>query len=68
MYKKMGFGFCKWRMWVKIDTAAGVPSRLSIEEGARALALYAAVCQANGLVPIVEPDIDRYARPNLSQL
>lgn len=58
MYKKMGFGFCKWRMWVKIQGEA-VPSRSSIEEGVRALALYAAVCQANGLVPIVEPDIDR---------
>ena len=33
------------------------PSQLSILENANVLARYASVCQANGLVPIVEPEI-----------
>jgi fructose-bisphosphate aldolase class I len=33
------------------------PSTLAINENANGLAMYAAVCQANGLVPIVEPEI-----------
>jgi len=33
------------------------PSQLSIDENCRGLARYAAICQANGLVPIVEPEI-----------
>lgn len=35
----------------------GAPSELGIEENARSLARYAAICQANGLVPIVEPEV-----------
>lgn len=33
------------------------PSQLSIDENARGLARYAIICQENGLVPIVEPEI-----------
>lgn len=33
------------------------PSQLAIEENARILARYAAICQQQGLVPIVEPEI-----------
>ncbi|CAN6571064.1 unnamed protein product [Malus baccata var. baccata] len=33
------------------------PSRLSIQENANGLARYAIICQENGLVPIVEPEI-----------
>jgi fructose-bisphosphate aldolase class I len=33
------------------------PSPLSIKETANSLASYAALCQANGLVPVVEPEI-----------
>lgn len=33
------------------------PSQLSMEENANVLARYASICQANGLVPIVEPEI-----------
>jgi fructose-bisphosphate aldolase class I len=36
------------------DTA---PSQLAIHENAYGLARYAAICQENGLVPIVEPEI-----------
>jgi fructose-bisphosphate aldolase, class I len=35
----------------------GMPSYLAIEENANVLARYASICQANGLVPIVEPEI-----------
>jgi fructose-bisphosphate aldolase class I len=33
------------------------PSLLAINENAQVLARYAAICQQNGLVPIVEPEI-----------
>jgi len=35
----------------------GCPSFLAMEDNATVLARYAAICQANGLVPIVEPEI-----------
>jgi len=34
-----------------------MPSKLSIAENAHTLARYASICQWNGLVPIVEPEI-----------
>ena len=37
--------------------AAGTPSALAIETNCRDLARYALICQAEGLVPIVEPDL-----------
>jgi len=37
--------------------SGNTPSQLSINENAYTLAKYAAICQANGLVPIVEPEI-----------
>jgi len=40
-----------------ISDSDGAPSELSIQENARGLALYASVCQHNGLVPIVEPEV-----------
>lgn len=33
------------------------PSQLSMDENANVLARYASICQANGLCPIVEPEI-----------
>jgi len=56
-YKSLGCQFAKWRMVVNIGE--DIPSVEAIEEGARGLALYAGVCQRNGLVPIIEPDIGR---------
>ena len=52
----MGCRFAKWRAVLKI-TADGCPSDLAIQENAWGLARYAAICQANGLVPIVEPEV-----------
>ncbi|XP_044729050.1 fructose-bisphosphate aldolase-like [Chrysoperla carnea] len=54
-YKKEGARFAKWRVAYKITETT--PSMLSIQENAKILARYASICQANGLVPIVEPDV-----------
>lgn len=42
---------------LKIDVAHGCPSITAITENAHNLARYASICQENGLVPIVEPEI-----------
>lgn len=55
-YEK-GFRFAKWRSALKIDVASGCPSDLAISENAHGLARYASICQQNGLVPIVEPEV-----------
>lgn len=54
-YYKAGCRFAKWRAVLRISQ--GTPSSLAIKENADTLAKYAAICQANGLVPIVEPEI-----------
>ncbi len=45
------------RAVLKIDVKNGAPTNVSIEENTRGLARYAAICQDNGLVPIVEPEV-----------
>jgi fructose-bisphosphate aldolase class I len=35
----------------------GIPSKLAIRENAHTLARYGSICQDNGLVPIIEPEI-----------
>ncbi|MBV1951191.1 MAG: fructose-bisphosphate aldolase class I [Cycloclasticus sp.] len=54
-YKQQGARFAKWREVYTIDGHA--PSRHGIEANAEMLARYAAVCQQEGLVPIVEPEV-----------
>ncbi|XP_068830007.1 fructose-bisphosphate aldolase B isoform X3 [Capricornis sumatraensis] len=54
-YKKDGADFGKWRAVLKIDNQC--PSHLAIQENANTLARYASICQQNGLVPIVEPEV-----------
>lgn len=54
-YKKAGAQFAKWRGVIKIGD--GNPSELCIQANAVALARYATICQQNGLVPIVEPEV-----------
>ena len=56
-FQKMGCDFVKWRAIYRI-TGTG-PSQLALDENARNLARYASICQNNGLVPLVEPDILR---------
>lgn len=55
-YYKLGARFAKWRAVLKI-TEDGCPSDVAITETAHSLARYATICQHNGLVPIVEPEI-----------
>ena len=54
-YYKLGCRFAKWRAVLKIGD--GLPSKAAIEENAKQLARYGSICQANGLVPIIEPEI-----------
>jgi len=56
-YYNAGARFAKWRAVLVIDRKKNKPSNLSILETAHGLARYAAICQANKLVPIVEPEI-----------
>ncbi len=54
-YYQMGARFAKWRGVITI--ADGIPSATCLVANAHALARYAALCQAGGLVPIVEPEV-----------
>jgi fructose-bisphosphate aldolase class I len=54
-YGQMGARFAKWRAIITIGDR--IPSRACIEANAQTLALYAALCQEAGLVPIVEPEV-----------
>ncbi|KAM0911165.1 hypothetical protein ACQ4PT_013669 [Festuca glaucescens] len=55
-YYEAGARFAKWRAVLKIGPG-GLPSELSVKQNAEGLARYALICQENGLVPIVEPEI-----------
>src|SRR5215471_4263215 len=54
-YRGLGAKFAKWR--AVIDIGAGIPSYDCIKSNAHALARYAALCQDEGIVPIVEPEV-----------
>ena len=54
-YYKLGARFAKWRAVINIGD--DVPSGPCIEANAHALARYAALCQEQGLVPMVEPEV-----------
>jgi fructose-bisphosphate aldolase class I len=54
-YYKDGARFAKWRCVLNIG--AHTPSHLGMLENANVLARYASICQQNGLVPIVEPEV-----------
>jgi fructose-bisphosphate aldolase, class I len=54
-YAQMGARFAKWRAVIRI--ADGLPSRACVSANAHALARYAALCQEQSLVPIVEPEV-----------
>jgi len=54
-YKQQGARFAKWREVYEIGEHH--PSALGISANAEMLARYAAVCQAQGIVPIVEPEV-----------
>ena len=54
-YHKLGARFAKWR--AVIDIGEAIPTSFAIEANAHALARYAALCQENDIVPIVEPEV-----------
>jgi fructose-bisphosphate aldolase class I len=54
-YRSLGARFAKWR--AVIDIAEDIPTPFGIEANAHALARYAALCQENEIVPIVEPEV-----------
>jgi len=54
-YRGLGAKFAKWR--AVIDIGAGIPSYAAILTNAHALARYAALCQDETIVPIVEPEV-----------
>jgi fructose-bisphosphate aldolase class I len=54
-YYALGARFAKWRAVIAIGE--DTPSGTCIEVNAHALARYAALCQEQGLVPIVEPEV-----------
>ena len=54
-YKGLGARFAKWRAVITIGD--GIPSDYCIATNAHALARYAALCQEQGIVPIVEPEV-----------
>jgi fructose-bisphosphate aldolase class I len=54
-YRGLGAKFAKWR--AVYDIAPGIPSYANIRANGHALARYAALCQVEGIVPIVEPEV-----------
>ncbi len=58
-YYGLGARFAKWRAVIDIGRKGDrqMPTRYCIEANNHALARYAAICQANGIVPMVEPEV-----------
>ena len=54
-YYQQGARFAKWRAVYKVSSVH--PTTVCLDQNAQGLARYAAICQANGLVPIVEPEV-----------
>jgi fructose-bisphosphate aldolase class I len=54
-YRQLGARFTKWRAVIAIGER--LPTAACLEANARTHALFAALCQEAGLVPIVEPEV-----------
>ena len=54
-YRDMGARFAKWRAVIHVSDT--LPSQACISANAQALVRYAALCQEQDLVPIVEPEV-----------
>lgn len=54
-YKKQGAKFAKWRAVFNMDRIR--PTSIAITANAECLARYAAICQEEDIVPIVEPEL-----------
>jgi fructose-bisphosphate aldolase class I len=55
-YRELGAKFAKWRAVIDIE-GDSIPTQYCIDVNAHALARYAALCQDEGIVPIVEPEV-----------
>lgn len=55
-YKQLGAKFAKWRTVIEIDDH-NIPTAFGIRANAQVLARYAALCQEQDIVPIVEPEV-----------
>ncbi len=56
-YRGLGAKFAKWRAVIDIGGAEVMPSYTCISANAHALGRYAALCQEQDIVPIVEPEV-----------
>ena len=56
-YRGLGAKFAKWRAVIDIGQEPGLPSHTCVMANAHALARYAALCEDEGIVPIVEPEV-----------
>jgi fructose-bisphosphate aldolase class I len=54
-YRAMGARFAKWRAVIAVSDT--LPSARCVEANAHALSRYAALCQEQAIVPIVEPEV-----------
>lgn len=55
-YRQLGAKFAKWRTVIEIDDH-NIPTAFGIRANAQVLARYAALCQEQDIVPIVEPEV-----------
>ena len=56
-YRGLGAKFAKWRAVIDIGPTHVMPSYTCVRANANALARYAALCQDETIVPIVEPEV-----------
>lgn len=54
-YYQLGARFAKWRAAFSVTETE--PSQAALHANLHAMARYAAICQTNGIVPIVEPEV-----------
>ena len=66
-YRNAGARFAKWRSPLVIDMEKGCPTDLAIKANMHDLARYALICQSEGIMPIVEPDVSLKGTHTLEQ-
>jgi fructose-bisphosphate aldolase, class I len=56
-YRGLGAKFAKWRAVIDVGVTHVMPTYTCVKANAHALARYAALCQDESIVPIVEPEV-----------
>ena len=56
-YFEMGCRFAKWRAVFKVSQDGTYPSQENIKQNTHDLAMYGKICQNNGIIPVIEPEI-----------